>query len=410
MTAGRLLPLVLALAAVAAAADRSWENPVFDTVPEAVAAARTRVQTPGGPGPGAERLFVELTLAEGDLAPSHTPAGIRRDVVGDLLVTYPAAFGRDEVQRRTVERFLAAVPEQRRVLERRLARFGYPGLDGLLYLRLVDTVDAFAGLGRASSDRMSRVGGVTYYCRYVVLPLSYVASADLDELRRSALRNPSLDVSSTLRRWQAESFASLVNTFRHELVHVHTNSALDVPRYSDRTAYPTWFHEGAATYLAGDPHAGLSAAYRDYQNLFFYLVQRHGVPRLQRFFAEVLDGRAVQPVLADVYGLAGSDELSARSARWHRVREVVKTGFWIAALALVAATFRGPDLPYVGILQLLLAVALGLAVATGLAEHLYGLHGPGVVLAVKVGLGVVAIAVAVLGLRRIRRHATTGTA
>ena len=67
---------------------------------------------------------------------------------------------------------------------------------------------------------MSRVGGVTYYCRYVVLPLSYVSRAALDELRRSAVRNPSLDVSTTVRRWQNESFASLVNTFRHELVHV----------------------------------------------------------------------------------------------------------------------------------------------------------------------------------------------
>lgn len=410
MSAGRLLPLVLALASLVAADDRSWENPTFDTVPDAVAAARARAQVAGPPSQGAERLFVELTLAEGDLGPGHPSARIRRDVVGDLLVTFPAAFQGDEVQRRTVERFLAAVPEQRRVLERRLARFGYPGLDGLVYLRLVDSVDAFAGLGRASSDRMSRVGGVTYYCRYVVLPLSYVGSADLADLRRSALRNPSLDVSATIRRWQAESFASLLNTFRHELVHVHTNSALDVPRYSDRTAYPTWFHEGAATYLAADPHAGLSAAYRDYQNRFFYLVQRHGVPRLQRFFAEVLGGRAVRPALAEVYGLAGSDELAVRSARWHRVSEAVKTAFWIAALVVVGAALRGPDLPYVGILQLLVAVALGLAAATGLAEHLYGLHGPGAVLAVKAGLGTAAVALGVLGVRRVRRHRTTGTA
>lgn len=409
MTLGRLLPLALALAAVAADDDRRWENPVFDTAGDAIAAARSRAPVIGRSSPGAERLFVDLTLAEGDLDPSHPSARIRRVVVGDLLVTHPSAFRRDDVQRRTVERFLAAAPEQRRVTEQRLARFGYPELDGLVYLRLVDSVDAFAGLDRASSDQMSRVGGVTYYCRYVVLPLSYVGRAALDELRRSAIQNPSLDVSATIRRWQAESFASLVNTFRHELVHVHTNSALDVPRYSDRIAYPTWFHEGAATYLAADPHAGLSAVYRDYQNLFFYLVQRHGVSRLQRFFAEVLAGRAVQPVLADIYGLAGSGELSAHSARWHQVKEVVKTGFWIAGLVLVGAAFRGPDLPYIGILQLLVAVALGLAVAAGLAEHLYGLHGPGVVLAVKIGLGGGAVAVAVLGLSRIRRRRRAGS-
>ena len=62
-----------------------------------------------------------------------------------------------------------------------------------------------------------------------------------------------------MRRWQRESYASLVSTFRHELVHVHTNSALGVPDYSDRGRYPTWFHEGTATYLAGDPQTKVVA-------------------------------------------------------------------------------------------------------------------------------------------------------
>ncbi len=411
MSRARLMPLALALvlASLAAADDRQWENPVFDTRSEAVVAARTLAPTIDGSSSPAGRFFVDLTLAEGDLDAGHPSAGVSRLDLDGLLVTHSKVFNRDEAQRRTIERFLAAVPEQRQVLEQRLARFGYPELDGLVYLRLVESVDAFADLNRASSDRMSRVGGVTYYCRYVVLPLSYVSRAALDELRRSAIRNPSLDVSTTVRRWQNESFASLVNTFRHELVHVHTNSALDVPRYSDRNAYPTWFHEGTATYLAADPHAGLSRAYRTYQDLFFYLVQRHGVARLQRFYAEVLGGRAVEPVLADVYGLAGSDELFDRSVRWHRVKDVVKTGFWIAALVLLGAAFRGPDLPYIGMLQLLAAVALGLAAATGLAEHLSALSGPGAVVAVKLAIVGIALALAALGVRRILRHRRTAT-
>jgi hypothetical protein len=148
----------------------------------------------------------------------------------------------------------------------------------------------------------------------------------------------------------------------------------------------------------------LSRAYRTYQNLFFYLVQRHGVGRLQRFYSEVLGGRAVQPVLADVYGLAGSDELFDRSARWHRIKDVVKTGFWIVVLVLVGAAFRGPDLPYIGILQLLAAAGLGLAAAAGLAEHLYALNGPGVVLAVKLAIVGIALALAAIGVRRVLRH------
>jgi hypothetical protein len=400
-----VVTVVLGLvAAVDAADDRHWENPVFDTSDEAIAAARGLAPGLDDASPRAERFFVDLTLAGGDLDHRHPSSTLTRRVIGDLLITHPSAFINDDAQRRTVERFLDAVPKQQRVLERRLKRFGYPGLDGLAYLRLVDNVDAFASLNRASSDRMSRVGGVTYYCRYVVLPLSYVSRSNLDELRRSAIHNPTLDVAGTVRQWQNESFASLVNTFRHELVHVHTNSGLGVPRYSDRTAYPTWFHEGTATYLAADPHSGLSASYRVYQDLFFYLVQRYGVGRLQRFYGEVLGGRSVSSVLGETYGLTGSDELFSRSARWHRLKDLVKTGFWVVVLVVVAAAFRGPDAPYIGILQLLAAVALGLAVATGLAEHLYGLNGPAVVVGVKIGLAIATAALATLGIRRIVRH------
>ena len=82
----------------------------------------------------------------------------------------------------------------------------------------------------------------------------------------------------------------------------------------------------------------------------------------------------------------------------------MKTAFWIAGLAIVLAAFRGGDRPYIGALQVLIAVAVLLAVATGLAEHLYGLRGPPVVLAAKVGMVVVAVAVGGLGVRRIRRN------
>ena len=392
------------VASGAVADDRSWENPAFASVDEAVAAARIEAGRLAPESPSALGLFVEMTLAEGDLAVAHPSTTMARTVVEPFLVTHPRLFLDDEAQRRTVERFFAEVPEQRGLVEARLKRFGYPELSGLVYLRLVDSVDAFAHMNRTSTDRMSRVGGVTYYCRYVVLPLSYVGSEALAELRRSAARNPNLDVAGTIRRWQSESFASLVDTFRHELVHVHTNSALGVPAYSQRSVVPTWFHEGTATYLAGDPHAGLSPTYQEFQEAFFYLAQRHGIARLQRFFASVLGGREVATALADVYGLAGSDELFAASERWHRAKDTGKTVAWALGLLVVVAAFRGGDRPYIGMLQLLAGAALGLAVATGLAEHLYGLRGAGIVLAAKVGFGAAALVLAGLGVRRILRH------
>ncbi len=273
-----------------------------------------------------------------------------------------------------------------------------------MYCRLVESVDAFADLGRASTEKMTQIGGVTYYCRYVVLPLSYVGEQSLRELRRSAALNPSINVDDTVRRWQRESFANLVNTFRHELVHVHTNTTLDVPSYSDRMAYPTWFHEGTATYLAADPHSGLSERYQEYQELFFYLAQRYGMRDLRAFYAGVFSGSDVNSTLADVFAISGSEQLFARSARWHRAKEAVKTGIWIAVLALVIAAFRGADRPYIGALQVLTGVAIAIAVATGLAEHLFGLQGPGVVLIAKLCFGFGAVFVGVKGFRRILRH------
>ena len=406
MRARFLLGVLLAgaWAGGASAADRSWENPVYSTAEEAVAAARSNISRLDHDSPAGLRLFIDLTLAEGDVEGRHPSSAITREVVESFLVTYPTAFVRNDVQRRTIERFQNEMPRQRAVLEKRLARFSYPELPGMVYCRLVDSVDAFADLKMASSDKMTQVGGVTYYCRYVVLPLSYVGEENVRELRRSAALNPTLDVDETIRSWQRESFANLINTFRHELVHVHTNSALDVPAYSDRTAYPTWFHEGTATYLAADPRSGLSKGYQEFQGLFFYLVQRHGVRKLQTFYADVLGGSDVQSALVEVYAISGTEQLFARSGRWHRVKDVVKTGLWIAALAIVIAAFRGSDRPYIGGLQVLAALALGLAIATGLAEHLYGLRGPGVVLAAKLGIGLVAAVVGVNGVRRIQRY------
>jgi len=396
--------LVAACAGGVSATDRNWENPVFDTMEEAVAAARSNISRLDQESPPALRFFVDFTLSEGDVDGRHPSSIITGEAVGNLFITHPTAFVHNPVQQQTIERFRNEMPRQRAVLEERLARFGYPELPGLVYCRLVESVDAFADLGRASTEKMTQIGGVTYYCRYVVLPLSYVGGENLRELRRSAALNPSINVDDTIRRWQRESFANLVNTFRHEMIHVHTNTTLDVPIYSDRKAYPTWFHEGTATYLAADPHSGLSKGYQNYQELFFYLAQRYGIRELQTFYSDVFSGNDVKTALAEVFEISGAEQLFARSSRWHRAKEVVKTALWIAALAIVIAAFRGADRPYIGALQVLIGVALLLATATGLAEHLFGLRGPGVALIAKLCFGFGAVFVGVKGFRRVLRH------
>jgi lysylphosphatidylglycerol synthetase-like protein (DUF2156 family) len=195
-----------------------------------------------------------------------------------------------------------------------------------------------------------------------------------------------------------------VNTFRHELVHVRTNSTLDVPAYSNRTRYPTWFHEGTATYLSADPRSGLSKGYQEYQGMFFYLAQRHGIRRLQEFYSAVFGGQDVQTALDTVYSISGTDQLVALSGRWHRGKEAAKTVIWVAALVIVFGALRGRDRPYIGALQLLIAAAVMLAAITGLAEHLYGLRGPTVVLVAKLAMAGAAVCLGYFGTRRINRY------
>ena len=50
------------------------------------------------------------------------------------------------------------------------------------------------------------------------------------------------------------------------------------------------------------------------------------------------------------------------------------------------------------------SLALALAIATGLAEHVSGHRGPTVVLLVKAGFGLMAAALAATGVRRVWRH------
>ncbi len=145
--------LLLACAGGASAADRSWENPVFYTAEEAVAAARSNISRLEYDSPAGLRFFVDLTLGEGDVDGRHPSSAITREVIESFLITYPTAFVRNDVQRRTIERSQNGMPRQRAVLEKRLARFGYPELPGLVYCRLVDSVDAFADLSLASATK-----------------------------------------------------------------------------------------------------------------------------------------------------------------------------------------------------------------------------------------------------------------
>jgi hypothetical protein len=392
-----VIPVLMAGLASATTTASDWHNPVF--ADEAAALQAATAHATGPAQDPALHLFLDATLG-----PDRRLDTTRRVMVGNLMVSHPETFARNPTQDATIRRFLRELPRQQRTVERRLARFGYPEIPGLVYCRLVESVDAFRNLNGRSSDRMSQVGGVTYYCRYVVLPLSYVGEQSIEQLRRQTIHNPTLDVEGTLRAWERKSFTSLVNTFRHELVHVHTNSALGTPAFADRTAVPTWFHEGTATYLSGDPTAGLSVRYQEYQRAFFYLAERRGIRRLGDLYRTVLGGSGVSRALRDIYGIEGSDALFVASGRWHRLRETTMSVFWLSVLVVLVTAFRSERLPVLAALRLLVGLGLVLAIAGGVAERLWGLHGPQAVLAAEAVMGVVAAIATITGVASLRRN------
>ncbi len=398
----RLAPILLAwLLASAAAGGDDWENPIFQDAGDAVRAARAALAetTPGEYSP--REMFTLFTLSAAEQPGDPRFEDVRRRVVGSFLVTFPS-YLEDPWARRTLEPFLAEVAEEKSDLGRTLGRFGFPALPGLTYLKLVENVDQLQKPERQAAERTEQIQGVTYFCRYVVIPLSYIRASSLEELRASAL-DPTIGVDATLREWQRESFRVMLSTFRHELVHVWTNSSLGPPRYRDRERYPRWFLEGSASFLAADPHAGLSRRYQGYQNLFFYLAERHGVADLQAFFGRILAGESVRESLEATYGIRGSSDLRDRRERWHGRKELVSTVLAISLLVVVLTAFASRRLPIFGSLQLWLAVTLAYSTFSGFCEYTLALHGATAVVVQQAIFGTGALFLAFRGLRSVRR-------
>ena len=392
-----LILLSWLMAAPLTAEGNDWENPIFENPEKAVRAALTVLATPGDDHP--REMFPRFTVSATERPNDRRFAEVSRRTVGSFLVTYPS-FLEDDAARRTLEPFLAEVEDEKRRLGRALENFAYPPLSGLTYLKLVENVDELQDVSEAESS--SQINGVTYYCRFVIIPLSYITAKGLQELQSSSL-NPGVDIDSTLRAWQRDSFRVMLSTFRHEMVHVWTNSSLGPPHYRDRDRYPRWFIEGSATFLAADPHEGLSERYQDYQKLFFYLVERHGVDALSGFFERVLGGASVQESLEETYGIASRLELRQRQQRWHGVKDMVSSVLAIALLVIVLAAFASKRLPIVGSVQLWLAILLAYSTFSGFCAYAQAHNGATAVLVQQTVFGVCAVFFGFRGLRSVNR-------
>ena len=392
--------LATALLATPAAGQTDWENPVFDEAGDAVRAALDALAETS-PGESSPREMFTLFVVSSAERPGDPRFDAVRRTVDSFLVTFPADL-EDFAAMRTLDSFLDEVADEKAKIRRTLGRFGFPPLQGLTYLKLVGNVESLQGAQAPASEPGPQTQGVTYFCRYVVLPLSYVTAGNLERLRSSTL-DPGVDVNTTLRAWERESFKTMLRTFRHEMVHVWTNSTLAPPRYSDRQRYPRWFLEGSASFLAADPHAGLSERYQDYQNLFFYLAERHGVAALQAFFGRILGGASVVESLEATYAIAGRGDLRQRQGRWHAAKDTVRALLAISLLLIVLAALGWRRLPVFGSLQLWLAVTLGYATFSGFCDVTQALNGATAVRIQQAILGAGALLFAVRGLRSVRR-------
>ncbi len=402
-TAVPIAALLGCLLAAATALGNDWENPVFQDADDAVRAALAELAevAPGEYSP--REMFALFTVSSAERPGDPRFRDVHRRTVDSFLVTFPA-YLEDDRARRTLDDFLAEVEDEKAGLGKRLGRFAYPPLPGLTYLKLVENVDQLQE--RPDAERSAQIQGVTYFCRYVVIPLSYVTARSLEELNNDTL---GAGAGATLREWQRESFRVMLSTFRHEMVHVWTNSSLGPPVYGDRQRYPQWFLEGSASFLAADPHTGLSQRYQRYQNLFFYLVERHGVAALRAFFEHALAGAAAVESLEEVYGISGSRELRARAERWHGVKDLVRTVLVLALLIVVLAAVVSRRLPVFGSLQVWLAVTLAYSTFSGFCATTQALNGATAVVVQQVIFGAGAAFLAVRGLRSMRRSVRGGT-
>lgn len=405
---GALLAGPAAPVAEGAAPPGGWKNPVYRTAAESVAAAVAAAgDSQGLPDPDRD-LFVRFNLADGD-RPGTVPMGVVRRVQDDVIVTWGRRLERHPVAAPALRQVLDRLERERRRVARRADRLGIPAFRGLLYCRLLADLDDVADIMKGpqdADDPGARLAGFTTNCRYVIVPVSTVSPGDLARLEARAVLDARIDVPATLASWREESLRRVTGTLRHEIAHVHVNSALGAELYADRTHAPLWFHEGVATWLSGETEATLSRDYRHYLGVFVYLAERHGLRRLTRFVERVV--RDHQPATAAIraeYGARSYDDLSRAADRWHSWRYNIAVAFTLAFLVLLIQAFRGCRIPFLALASVLAGLFCLYHVAAGTVAGARGVDGVLAVRFLEAALSVAGLWLLVGGVLRLRRQA-----
>jgi hypothetical protein len=373
-------------------------------VAAAIAAADDTRSTPDA----ARYLFVLFNLADGDRPEAPAP-GVTRRVLDDVIVTWDRRLEYHPIAGPALKDVLLRLTEERNLARRRLKRLGLPAMSGLVYCRLVADIDELAELMDQPGSQKARVMGLTAGCRYVFLPVSHVTTSDVDGLvRRAKMPLQDIDVDRTLAAWRQESLRRVAGTLRHELVHVHVNSALGPALYSDGARVPLWFHEGVATWAAADAESVLSREYQDYLRAFVYLAERHGLPAFSKFVARVVaDRQPASAVMRSQFGLSSWEELTAAANRWRGWRGNVAVAFTLAFLLCIVQELRRREFPFQASVTIILGVFCLYHLAAGTAVGVFGVDGLVAVRFSETALGALGVWVTYRGVRRLARDLRT---
>jgi len=407
-----LLVVLLAVSAASVGAEVNppggWKNPVCRTASESVAAAvAAAADTAGLPDPDRD-LFVRFNLADGD-RPGTVPTGVVRRVQGDAIVTWGRQVETHPVAAPALRQVLELLEREHRRMARRADRLGIPAFRGFLYCRLLADLDEVADVARPHpDDARATVAGLTTNCRFVIVPVSTLSLADLARLQARAALDASIDVPGTLASWREESLRRVAGILRHEIAHVHVNSALGAALFADRTRVPEWFHEGLATWLSGETEATLGQDYRQYVGVFVYLAERHGLRRLARFVERVV--RNHEPAAASIraeYGAQSYDNLSRAADRRRSCHHGVAMAFTLAFLFLAIQAFRGRRIPFLGLTGVLAGLFCFYHLAAGTVAGARGVDGIVAVRVFEAGLGGAGLWLFVGGALRLARQRRT---
>lgn len=184
--------------------------------------------------------------------------------------------------------------------------------EGLIFVWIFSSRDKFT----ESLNLSQEIGGITYMCKFILLPLEYYNLYD----------------------FPISDFNNFEKTFSHEVAHSFFNSIIGAQRAA---RLPKWFKEGVAIHFGGDrkfsfrgqTRRELSREYKGYYDLFKYIKSDFGEIGINRLINRTINGFDPDLVFAEIFGYNSPEEYLSYKKR------ILYLKFSLTAFLLLAALF-----------------------------------------------------------------------